>query len=121
MMKQFNGVTFFQEKKDYADHPAFKALNAVSLGDVRFPFGFFLVTENGKSFVVPGTEEDHRKTLLRAFPDIDPKALVRGRCIPASMGVECTGGCPGFPTGYACMRFFADDLRYFDCGCVPIW
>src|ERR1700752_3440295 len=75
MIKERNGVTFFESKDDYADHPAFKALSTVSLGDVRFPFGFFLVEEEGKTFVVPGTQEDHRKTLVKVFPDIDPKSF----------------------------------------------
>lgn len=121
MSKERNGVTFFETKEDYADHPAFKALSAVSLGDVRFPFGFFLVSEGGKSFVVPGTQEDHRKVLLRAFPHIDRMALERGACLPDSMGDGCHGGCPNFPTGYFCMRFTAEDLRFFGCGCVPMF
>jgi hypothetical protein len=51
-------VQFFEPDKDYSDHPAFKALSGVSLGDVWFPFGFFLAKdEEGKTFVLPGTEE----------------------------------------------------------------
>jgi hypothetical protein len=119
MIMERNGVTFFEDKQDYADHPAFKALSKVSLGDVRFPFGFFLVEEGGKTVVIPGTEEDHRKTLLRAFPDIDPKTLTHGRCIEAP-GLRCTGGCPGYPTGYKCMRYTWNDRQY-GCGCVPIF
>jgi hypothetical protein len=112
-------VTFFQSKEDYRDHPAFKALSAVSLGDVRFPFGFFLVEEGGKTFVVPGTQEDHRKMLLKAFPDIDPKAFTQGAgCTPDSSGLGCHGGCPGFPSGYTCMRAHEEATRYYDCACI---
>ena len=121
MIKERNGVTFFESKEDYADHPAFKALKAVSLGDVRFPFGFFLVKEGGKSHVVPGTQEDHRRMLRRAFPHIDPLALESGPCTPDSSGPGCHGGCPGFPTGYVCMRASEDDLGYYGCACIPIF
>ena len=43
MAVERNGVVFFNSDEKYPDHPAFKALEGVSLGDVRFPFGFFLV------------------------------------------------------------------------------
>jgi hypothetical protein len=114
-----NGVTFFESKQDYVDHPAFKALSAVSLGDVRFPFGFFLVKEGGKAFVVPGSQEDHRKMLLKAFPSIDPKAFLQGACTPDSDGPGCHGGCSEFPAGYFCMRAIDEDVRYYGCACVP--
>ena len=119
MIKERNGVTFFESKEDYVDHRAFKALSTVSLGDVRFPFGFFLVEEKGKTFVLPATLEDHRKTLLKAFPDIDPKAFTQGACNPNPEGLGCHGGCPGFPAGYVCMRALEEDIGYFGCACVP--
>jgi hypothetical protein len=43
MAMERNGVVFFDPTAKNDDHPAFKALKAVSLGDVRFPFGFFLI------------------------------------------------------------------------------
>jgi hypothetical protein len=119
MINERNGVTFFEAKQDYADHRALKALDGVSLGDVRFPFGFFLVDEGGKKVVVPGTQEDHRKMLLRAFPDIDPKAFTLGHCNPDSQGLGCHGGCSGFPSGYFCMRALEEDIGYYGCACVP--
>jgi hypothetical protein len=43
MSKVFNGVTIFEPGENDAGSPASKELSKVSLGDVRFPFGFFLV------------------------------------------------------------------------------
>jgi hypothetical protein len=40
-----NGVSIFDMNEKNEDHRAFKELRKVSLGDVRFPFGFFLVDE----------------------------------------------------------------------------
>jgi hypothetical protein len=36
-----NDLVFFDLDEKDSNHPAFKALEGVSLGDVRFPFGFF--------------------------------------------------------------------------------
>jgi hypothetical protein len=119
MINERNGVTFFESKHDYADHRAFTALSAVSLGDVRFPFGFFLVEEGGVTFVVPGTQDDLRKTLIRAFPDIDPMAFTQGACNLNPEGVGCHGGCAQFPSGYFCMRVVEEGIRYYGCACVP--
>jgi hypothetical protein len=119
MVMEKNRVVFFESQQDYTEHRAFKALKDVSLGDVRFPFGFFLVKESGKTFVVPGTQEDHRKMLLKAFPDIDPMAFSHGACLPDPEGLGCHGGCPGFPAGYFCMRAADEDIGYYGCACVP--
>jgi hypothetical protein len=119
MIKERNGVIFFGSKEDYANHRALQALNGVSLGDVRFPFGFFLVEEDGKTVVLPGKQDDHKKMLLKAFPDIDPKAFTQGACNPDPDGPGCHGGCSGFPAGYFCMRAIDEDIRYYGCACVP--
>jgi hypothetical protein len=52
MAMERNGIVFFDLTEKYDDHPAFKALKEVSLGDVRFPFGFFWSrrTERSMSF-----------------------------------------------------------------------
>jgi len=99
--------------------PALKDLQKVSLGDVRFPFGFFLVDEGNKTYVIPGTLEDRRETLRKAFPNIHPLSVFAG-CFPNSDGPGCHGGCGGFPAGYRCMRMVDDNRRYYSCGCVDM-
>ncbi|MGA8657501.1 MAG: hypothetical protein WB586_15245 [Chthoniobacterales bacterium] len=58
MAMERNGVVFFDPAAKNDDHPTFKALKAVSLGDVWFPFGFFLIERNGERYVLPGTKDD---------------------------------------------------------------
>ena len=48
MAMERNGVVFFDPAAKNDDHPTFKALKAVSLGDVWFPFGFFLIEGMGR-------------------------------------------------------------------------
>jgi hypothetical protein len=94
MSKEYNGVTFFEPGEKDMNHRAFKELRKVSLGDVRFPFGFFLVEEGGKTVVIPGTEQDRRKTLLKAFPDINPEAAAHPCDIEGDE--RCEGDCSRF-------------------------
>lgn len=64
-----NGIVFFELDEKWDDHPSCKELREVSLGDVRFPSGFFIVEENGKKFILPATKEDLLKTMRTAFRD----------------------------------------------------
>ena len=90
MAMERNGVVFYDPTEKNEDHPAFKALKSVSLGDVRFPFGFFLIERNGERYVLPGTKDDLLKALLTAFPDY-PTQSFSGGC--GSIWDMCTGGC----------------------------
>jgi len=117
MSRDCNGVTFFEPNEKDANHRAFKELSKVSLGDVRFPFGFFLVEEGDKMVVIPGTEDDRRKTLLKAFPNLIPEALSQG-CFPNPFDTGCHGGCGKMSLGFRCMRMYDDSRRYHGCGCV---
>jgi hypothetical protein len=119
MIVERNGVTIFEPNEKDKSHRAFKELSKVSLGDVRFPFGFFLIDEGGKTYVLPGTEEDRRKTLLRAFPNIDPEAFSQG-CHPNPFDTGCHGGCGKMSPGFRCRRLFEEDRRFFGCGCVDM-
>ena len=119
MSYEKNGVTIFDAAEKDANHKAFKELGKVSLGDVRFPFGFFLVEENGKTIVIPAAMEDRKKALLRAFPDIDQRAFSQG-CHPNPFSAGCHGGCGQMSPGFRCMRLFEEDRRFFGCGCVDI-
>jgi hypothetical protein len=94
-------------------------LSAVSLGDVRFPFGFFLVEEGGKLHVVPATQDDRRKTLLKANPDIRPEAFSES-CFPNPYDTECHGGCGKLPPIYRCMRFYDESTGHYGCACMDI-
>jgi hypothetical protein len=91
MAMERNGVVFFDPTAKNDDHPAFKALKAVSLGDVRFPFGFFLIERNGERYVLPGTKDDLLKALLTAFPDY-PTQSFSGGC--GSIWDICPAGIP---------------------------
>jgi len=121
MIVERNGIVIFTAKERYEDHPAVRALEGVSLGDVRFPFGFFLVEDNGKKVVIPGTAEDRRQRLLTAFPDILPEALAV-TCdvhLSSDWNEVCSGACPS--SLYRCERLYDDSSHYYACGCVPIW
>jgi hypothetical protein len=116
-MFEKNGVTFFPRGGDYRDHPAFVALRSVSLGDVRFPWGFFLVHENGKTYVSPATEQDHRRVLLQAFPDLPEEALSQScRLVTTDEHLHCGGTCKAGPE-YDCVRHVAGG-NYYGCGCI---
>jgi hypothetical protein len=113
-----NGVVVFEMDEKPGDHPAFKALEGVNLGDVRFPFGFFLRWEDGKRVVIPATEQERRETILKAFPAILPEAL-RVSCRATVWHERCQGGCGELPPGYFCVRIY-DPRHFFTCGCVDM-
>lgn len=119
MIIERNGIVIFTSNEKYENHRAVKALEGVSLGDVHFPFGFFLVDENGKTIVIPGTEEDRRRIILTSSPYILPEALTV-RCerhLSPNWQEVCSGSCPQF---YKCGRLYDDSSRYYACGCVDI-
>jgi hypothetical protein len=113
MSKDYNGVTFFEPNEKDMDHPAFKQLRKVSLGDVLFPFGFFLVEDGGKTVVIPGTEQDHRKTMLKAFPDRHEHFE---SCRNTSGG-RCIGACSGGDT-FRCFQLSDQSVGYYGCVCM---
>jgi hypothetical protein len=117
MMIEQNGVVFFSDDKDYKNHAAYRELSKVSLGDVKFPTGFFLVEEDGKTFVVPASEEDRRKMILKAFPDTSEEAI-RSFCVLYEGG--CRGNCAGLVPRRKCMRGFDESRRQYACACVSI-
>ena len=121
MSAERNGVTFFDSDKSYDDHPAMRSLSKVSLGDVRFPFGFFLVDEGGKTQVVPATKDEWLKTMAKAFPKIDAATLSSQDCHPNGTGVAgCHGGCGKMSSGFFCRRWFNSATRQYGCGCVDM-
>jgi|GEM_PF-4846208 len=118
-MYERNGVTFFDNEEKDLNHRAFKDLGKVSLGDVRFPFGFFLIEESSKTIVIPAAMEDRKKALLRAFPEIDQRAFGQN-CHPNPFDTGCHGGCGGMSPGFKCRRMFEEERRFFSCGCVDL-
>lgn len=118
-MYEKNGVAHFKPGETEPDHLAFQALAKVSLGDVRFPWGFFIVTEEGGSHVVPATEADHTALLAKIFPGETPIGL--GRC--GYLGGDCLGSCDA--PYYVCAKLFIETnpgVRYqYACACVPMW
>jgi hypothetical protein len=120
MAMERNGIVFFNLTEKYDDHPAFKALKQVSLGDVRFPFGFFLVEEDGKKHVIPGTKEDLVKRLLIAFPDYPTPSLTTPNCSVNAFEDGCEGGCEELGITFICRRIYHDPFQYYACACVDI-
>ena len=116
-MIEQNGVVFFSDDKDYKNHAAYRELSKVSLGDVKFPTGFFLVEEDGKTFVVPASEEDRRKMILKAFPDT-PEEAIRSAC--GMRNGRCSGSCAGLKPHRKCMPGADESNRQFACACVII-
>src|SRR5262245_10270342 len=95
-----NGVVFLSADEDQKKHTAFRELSKVSLGDVKLQWGFFLVDEGGKTIVVPASEEDRRKMILKAFPDT-PEEAFRSYCVASNGG--CVGNCAGQQPRRKCM------------------
>src|SRR5215471_18852957 len=117
MIIERNGVVFFSDKEDYKDHAAYKELSKVSLGDVRFPSGFFLVDEDGKTFVVPASAEDRRQMILKAFPDA-PEAALTSLCYERDG--HCIEGCAGLRPRHKCMPGFDGSRRQYGCARVGV-
>ena len=109
-----NGVEFFATDEDAADHPATRLLATVSLGDVHFPYGFFIREEDGKPFVLPATEEQWLDMLGKAFPE-RARDSWENRCRTGSGG-RCTGRCRGLSE--ICMRGFESEHVQFACACI---
>jgi len=116
-MIERNGVVFFSDAEEYKDHPVGRILSKVSLGDVKRPSGFFLVEEGGKQYVIPASEEDRRRMILKAFPDMPEEAL-RAFCVLGFGG--CTGNCAGLRPHRKCMQACDESRRQFACACLII-
>ncbi|MBR0794209.1 hypothetical protein JQ615_02280 [Bradyrhizobium jicamae] len=112
-----NGISFLTatEARD-PSNPAVKALSAVNLGDVRFPFGFFIREGKGKKFVVPATWQDKLRNLRVAFPDFPDDQTFRV-CEGNDDGRECIGGCDGAPE-VMCVKLHNPDEGFFGCTCI---
>jgi hypothetical protein len=117
-MVERNGITFFDQ--NYPDHPAFRDLQGVSLGDVRFPFGFFLVNEKGKKVVIPGTRDDLIKRLLQALPKY-PIDLISTTGVCTQFNDACEGGCSDFGSTFRCVKFHDQHNFFYGCGCVDFF
>jgi hypothetical protein len=118
MAMERNGVIFMsdEEARD-PSNPANKAVREVHLGDVKFPFGFFIKEKAGKKFVVPATFQDKLKVMRLAFPDFpdDPDDPIRtGSCFdPDSIDRGC-----GKLEGFICVKISHPHGGFFDCGCI---
>jgi hypothetical protein len=111
-----NGIEFFTPDEDASDHPAFRLLDTVTLGDVRFPFGFFIVEEDGEKFVLPATAEQRINMLSKAFPD-QPRSSWENAC-RSGVGSSCKGECD---IGEICSRGFDSEVVQYGCACIPAW
>jgi hypothetical protein len=115
-----NGVTFLtlEEARD-PNNSANKAVAQVNLGDVIFPFGFFIKEKDGKKFVVPATLEHKLKVLRTAFPDSpkDPGSFQTGSCSDVDSLGNCRGVCDS-AEGFLCMKI--NQFEFYGCACVSM-
>ena len=77
MGKEIDGLFVFSDRDmQEKDHPAIQALKNVSLGDVKFPYGFRLATEDGKTIVWPLERQDYLDFMYRVNPNLDHDKLI---------------------------------------------
>lgn len=114
MMTEQNGLMLFPADEDFSDHPVFNDLKSVSLGAVRFPYGFFVKEDDGEKYVIPATPEERASILLEAFPDMTDEDASSPGCGPYSSG-RCLGGCSGFP--FRCLKIFSSASGFYSCVC----
>ena len=114
-----NGVVIM-EGYDLNDenHPANKAVSQVKLGDVRFPYGFFIRETNGKKYVEPATFQDKLDVYRTAFPGFDPNQIPMNSCIKDFEDRNRQGGCRPLPIEWRCMKVTQPRSGYFGCFCV---
>ncbi|MEU6191493.1 hypothetical protein [Nocardia sp. NPDC047038] len=83
----------FEVGEDHPDHPAFRDLRSISLGDVRFPFGFFIVDEDGQRYVRPATEAEREELLFKVLPDGPSESVLDSdRCYLHDTQLDPVGG-----------------------------
>lgn len=111
-----NGVEFFTEDEEASDNAAFRTLETVELGDVRFPYGFFIVDEDGERYVLPATAEQRLDMLAKAFPD-RPRDSWEDTC-RNGIGKRCRGECRRI--GEFCLRGFDSEVIQFACACIRV-
>ncbi|QNJ90576.1 hypothetical protein HZU40_20180 [Mycolicibacterium fluoranthenivorans] len=117
-MREINGVAVFKAGDDYdSDHAALRELSSVSLGSVRFPFGFFIVEEEGDRYVRPATEAERMELLLRVFPE-GPSETARS----SSFCYIRDGGCGDtlchtLRPHHSCFRGYDESRRQYGCWC----
>jgi hypothetical protein len=120
-MDPINGVVVFKAGDDYdSDHPAFRDLSSVSLGSVRFPFGFFIVEEDGDRYVRPAMEAERMELLLKVFPE-GPSETARS----SSFCYIRDGGCGDtlchtLRPHHRCFRGYDESRRQYGCWCELI-
>ncbi|MGO8189393.1 hypothetical protein [Rhizobium leguminosarum] len=113
MPREINGYFVFDMGEKAPDHPAILALQGISLGDVRMPYGFELMEENGKKYVVPLTQEQWEHILKAVNPDFDHHTMPNF-CRFVDNENCSTLGCT--TSGYECRKLTGNG-RYV-CGCV---
>ncbi len=115
-----NGVTLLtlEEARDPND-PANKTVAQVNLGDVIFPFGFFIKEKGGRKYVVPATLDDKLKVLRTVFPDSpkDPGNFQTRSCSDVDSLGNCSGVCNS-SEGFLCMK--VNQFEFFGCACVQM-
>jgi hypothetical protein len=111
-----NDVTFltFEEARD-PNNSANKAVAQVNLGDVIFPFGFFIKEKDGKKVVVPATLEHKMKVLRTAFPEKDLAGFQTASCTDTDSLGNCGHGCDK-SQGFLCMK--VNHFEFYGCACV---
>ncbi|OCB59069.1 hypothetical protein A5722_06100 [Mycobacterium vulneris] len=119
-MHELNGVAVFEAGEDSPDHPAFRELNTVSLGDVRFPYGFFIVDESGERYVRPATEAERVELLRKVFPDGPSESVLSSNLCYIKDGGCGDLLCHTLKPPHRCFRGYDESRRQYGCWCESI-
>jgi hypothetical protein len=119
IVHESNGIAIFKPEEYYPDHPAFRELGTISLGKVRFPFGFFIVDEDGDRYVRPATEAERMELLLKVFPDGPSETASSSFCYFKDLGCGDTL-CHTLRPHHACFRGYDESHRQYACWCELI-
>jgi hypothetical protein len=120
-MRERNGIAVFEVGEDHPDHPAFRELRSISLGDVRFPFGFFIVDEDGQRYVRPATEEERKELLFKVFPDGPSETVLDSNFCYLHDGKCVAHLCAQIEPPSRCFRGYDESRRQYGCWCESIW
>ncbi len=119
-MRERNGIAVFEVGEDHPDHPAFRDLRSISLGDVRFPFGFFIVDEDGQRYVRPATEAEREELLFKVFPDGPSEYVLDSDRCYLHDGKCKDFRCHTVQPPSRCFRGYDESRRQYGCWCESI-
>lgn len=115
MRKSGEIVLFDEEDLREGSHEAIQAIKGIQFGDVKMPYGFTLIEEDGRKYVVPMAQEDWLGLMTRVNPEFDHHGEASRSCYqtgPASCNPYYCGD------GYSCTRQYDPATNSYWCGCA---